>query len=109
YPYRHPAPSYISSRSLPDALPISIRTNNIPAVDKDASRSGEIATKNVDLKDLHTVIKDVLKKSSDGVDLSEASVVVAGGRGVERAEGLKPLYELAEEEGAADGASRGAS
>ena len=36
----------------------------------------------VDIKNLRTIIKEVVRKSTDGVDLSEAKVVVAGGRGV---------------------------
>src|SRR5699024_6903890 len=86
----------------------TIRPNNIPAIDKDASRSGEIATKNVDIKDLHTIIKDVIKKSSVGVDMYEASVAVAGGRGVRSAEVIRTIYELAEVLGGAVCASRGA-
>src|SRR5699024_11954633 len=45
---------------------------------------------------------------TDGVDMSEANVVIAGGRGVKSAEGFEPLYELADVLGGAVGASRGA-
>ncbi len=86
----------------------TIRPNNIATLEKDESRSGEIQAKDVDVKDLRTVIKEVIRKQSEGVDMSEASVVIAGGRGVKSAEGFEPLYELANLLGGAVGASRGA-
>lgn len=86
----------------------TIRPNNIAMPEKDESRSGDVSEKEVDVKDLRTVIKEVIRKQSDGVDMTEANVVIAGGRGVRGPEGFEPLYELAELLGGAVGASRGA-
>src|SRR5699024_1554457 len=86
----------------------TIRPNYIAKPEKDESRAGDISAKDLEIKDLKTVIKDIVRKTSDGVDMSEANIVVAGGRGVKSAEGFEPLYELAEVLGGAVGASRGA-
>ncbi|ASF29666.1 MULTISPECIES: electron transfer flavoprotein subunit alpha/FixB family protein [Bacillus amyloliquefaciens group] len=86
----------------------TIRPNNIQALEKDASRTGDIEKLAAPAADLRTVIEEVVKKTADGVDLSEAKIIVAGGRGVKSKDGFEPLKELAEVLGAAVGASRGA-
>ncbi|MFE9942158.1 electron transfer flavoprotein subunit alpha/FixB family protein [Bacillus velezensis] len=86
----------------------TIRPNNIQALEKDANRSGDIEELAAPPADLRTVIEEVVKKTADGVDLSEAKIIVAGGRGVKSKDGFEPLKELAEVLGAAVGASRGA-
>lgn len=87
---------------------VTIRPNNIATLERDELRTGEITAKEVEIADIRTIIKDVVRKTSEGVDLSEASIVIAGGRGVKSAEGFDTLYELADVLGGAVGASRGA-
>lgn len=87
---------------------VTIRPNNIVRLEMDETRTGQVEKKDIDIKDLGTIIREVLRKQAEGVDMSEASVVIAGGRGVKSAEGFKPLHELAKMLGGAVGASRGA-
>ncbi|MGY4112713.1 electron transfer flavoprotein alpha subunit [Aeribacillus sp. SP014] len=86
----------------------TVRPNNIPPLEKNESRSGEVASISVEIKDLRTIVREVVQNAAEGVDLSEAKVIVAGGRGVKSAEGFEPLKELASVLGGAVGASRGA-
>ncbi len=60
----------------------SIRPNNITPLEKTEGKTGDVSAISVEITNLRTIIKEVVRKSSEGVDLSEAKVVVAGGRGV---------------------------
>lgn len=86
---------------------ITIRPNNIPMLEKDEARKGKVEAQNIEVKNLNTIVKEIIRKKSEGVDMSEANVVIAGGRGVKSAEGLTKLYELADHLSEAVCASRG--
>lgn len=87
---------------------VTIRPNNFGAEEPDLSRQAEIIPFEPSIGDIRTVVKDVVRKAAGGVDLTEAKIIVSGGRGVKSAEGFQPLRELAEVLGAGVGSSRGA-
>lgn len=88
---------------------VTIRPNNFPLIPvQDAAEPQIIQLAYQDRTSLHTAISDVVRQTSSTVDLTEAKIIVAGGRGVKRAEGFQPLEELASVLHGAVGASRGA-
>src|SRR5699024_7385588 len=72
-------------------------------------RSGDIQSTDVDIPEIRTTIKDVVRKASERVDLSEATGIIAGGSGAKSEDGVKPLYDLADVLDGAVGAPRGPS
>ncbi|OGS21867.1 MAG: electron transfer flavoprotein subunit alpha [Elusimicrobia bacterium RIFOXYA2_FULL_39_19] len=82
---------------------------------RDTSRKGEIVKKNYDFSKLNPGGLDFMNRAkflqfvadtTAKVNLSEADIIVSGGRGLGKPEGFKLIEELAETIGGAVGASR---
>jgi electron transfer flavoprotein alpha subunit len=83
-----------------------MRPNQLPVANPESGKAGEIVNLEVAPMDLKTLVKEVVRGASEKLDLTEANIIVSGGRGLKEKENFKLLEELADVLGATVGASR---
>jgi electron transfer flavoprotein alpha subunit len=86
----------------------TIRPNSIGLPKPDTTKTADASSISVDLSGLKTKILEVVKGNSGRPDVTEAAIVVSGGRSLKSAENFKILEDMADVIGAAVGASRAA-
>ncbi len=87
---------------------VTVRPNNFAPAAIAAGPAAPIRSAPFTPPQSRIIVRDVVRRASGAVDLAEARIIVAGGRGVKSAAGFAPLAELAALLGGAVGASRGA-
>jgi len=96
---------------IPERRPqiFTTRVRAFPKPEPDSARSGEVVRVGPVLAEGDIPSKVTgFQETKGGVSLTDAGIIVSGGRGVGGPEGYEPLRELAEVLGAAMGASRAA-
>ncbi|KGK89887.1 electron transfer flavoprotein subunit alpha [Desulfosporosinus sp. HMP52] len=88
----------------------TIRPNTFPVTPPDAARQAEVVKEvaDIDAADLTAILKEVAVAASKRPELTEANIIVSGGRGMKGPENYSILEDLADVIGAAVGASRAA-
>ncbi len=89
-----------------DTVLVSVRSGSYDLTESSSEPEVETIDFSVSEEEIKVVLKEILSASGDRVDLSEAEVVVAAGRGVRDEEGREMISELASVLNAGIGASR---
>jgi electron transfer flavoprotein alpha subunit len=87
---------------------ISIRPNALGMNPAPTAAAGETKDTSVNVAEIRAMIKEIIKGASEKLDLTEANIIVSGGRAMKNKENFKILDDLANVIGATVGASRAA-
>ncbi|GAB4012022.1 MAG: electron transfer flavoprotein subunit alpha [Bdellovibrio sp.] len=87
---------------------VTVRPNAIGLDQAPVAGAGNTNDVSIDPGELKALIKEIIKGTSEKLDLTEANIIVSGGRAMKNAENFKILNELADVLGATVGASRAA-
>jgi electron transfer flavoprotein alpha subunit len=87
---------------------VTVRPNALGLPDAPTAGAGAKNDVAASAGDIKAVIKEIIKGASEKLDLTEANIIVSGGRAMKNPENFKVLDELADVLGATVGASRAA-
>lgn len=87
---------------------VTIRPNALGMTENPTAGSGTANDVAANAGEIRAAIKEIIKSASAKVDLTEANIIVTGGRAMKNAENFKILNEMADVIGATVGASRAA-
>ena len=85
---------------------VSVRSGTFGKPEEQPGRTAPVTAESVELPALRSVVKEAVKELSESVNLEDAEVIVAGGRGMGSAENFQLVCELAQLLGGVVGASR---
>lgn len=87
---------------------VTVRPNALGMPDSPNAGAGESADANVDAGNIRAAIKEIIASASEKVDLTEANIIISGGRAMKNPENFAILHAMADVIGATVGASRAA-
>ncbi len=87
---------------------VSIRPNALGMTENPTAGAGAAADVAANAGEIRAAIKEIIKAASTKVDLTEANIIISGGRAMKNAENFKILDDMANVIGATVGASRAA-
>lgn len=87
---------------------VTVRPNALGMPSSESPAAGNAADASVAAGEIRAAIKEIIKGASEKLDLTEANIIVSGGRAMKEASNFKILDDLADAIGATVGASRAA-
>ena len=85
---------------------VLMRANQLNVGPADTAKTATVTNHTFAKPSLKTLVKEIVKGASEKLDLTEANIIVSGGRGLKEAGNFQMLHDLASVLGATVGASR---